>query len=188
MKFLCNRFNTMQVILHCGSCCLLSGTLAQSCFLSLPSFGSVILMDCPFIPSGHSFKQGEKVDSSIFEMDPGQSPEPKTSEGTTKSEKLKTVYRCKKCRRVVAAPENVVSHTPGEGESCFGWQKSSGNRCGEVECSSMFVEPLKWMTNGMTLFILSLMYVQMFSYLVSWLLVSILQFFLCALRFVSLTS
>jgi len=97
---------------------------------------------------GHSYKQGERVDSSIFEMDPGQSPESNTSEGNTKSEKPKTVYRCKKCRRVVAAPENVVSHTPGEGESCFGWQKKkSGNRCGEVECSSLFVEPLKWMTN-----------------------------------------
>lgn len=90
------------------------------------------------------------MDSSIFEMDPGQSPESNTSEGNTKSEK--TVYRCKKCRRVVAEPENVISHKPGEGESCFGWWKKRNgnayNRHSEVECSSMFVEPLKWMTNG----------------------------------------
>jgi len=92
------------------------------------------------------------VDSSIFESDPGLSPESNPSEGDAKREKPKTVYRCKKCQRVVAVPENVVSHTAGEGESCFEWQKrKSGNpynRFGEVECTSMFVEPLKWMTSG----------------------------------------
>ncbi|XP_020242346.1 dual specificity protein phosphatase 12 isoform X2 [Asparagus officinalis] len=99
---------------------------------------------------GHSYKQGEKVDSSIFEKDPGLRPESNAAEVTTKMEKPNTVYRCKKCRRIVAMPENVVSHTAGEGESSFGWQKrKSGNpynRYGEVECTSMFVEPLKWMT------------------------------------------
>ncbi|MCL7047818.1 hypothetical protein MKW94_030089 [Papaver nudicaule] len=44
-----------------------------------------------------------------------------------------TIYRCKKCRRMVAAQEN-----------CFKWKKRSG----ETEpprCSFIFVEPLKWM-------------------------------------------
>ncbi|RWW09326.1 hypothetical protein GW17_00027181 [Ensete ventricosum] len=38
-------------------------------------------------------------------------------------------YRCKKCRRIVALKENVVSHVPGEGETCFEWQKrKAGNQ------------------------------------------------------------
>ncbi|KAJ6802729.1 dual specificity protein phosphatase 12 isoform X1 [Iris pallida] len=100
---------------------------------------------------GHAYKQGAKVDSSIFETDPGVTPESNSSEGLTKGDKARTVYRCKKCRRVVAVPENIVSHTPGEGETCFEWQKRKSsnpyNRFGEVECTSMFVEPLRWMTS-----------------------------------------
>ncbi|KAI0519439.1 dual specificity protein phosphatase 12 [Dendrobium catenatum] len=102
---------------------------------------------------GHSYKLGEKVDSSIFEDDPGslsESSASSTSE-SAKENQPKTVYRCKKCRRIVALHENVVSHTPGEGETCFEWHKrKSGNpfkRFDEVECSSIFIEPLKWMTS-----------------------------------------
>lgn len=61
-------------------------------------------------------------------------------------------YRCKKCRRVVALKNNVVDHVPGEGETCFEWHKRrSGNpfnRSADDECSSIFVEPLRWMTTG----------------------------------------
>lgn len=100
---------------------------------------------------GDSYKLGEKVDSSIFEADPGLPLESNATEEKSNGEKPKTVYRCKKCRRIVAMPANVVSHTPGEGQSCFEWQKrksgSPYNRFGEVECTSMFVEPLKWMTS-----------------------------------------
>ena len=64
----------------------------------------------------------------------------------------RTAYRCKKCRRVVALQENVVDHTPGEGETSFDWHKrKSGNpfnKSEESECSSIFVEPLQWMTAG----------------------------------------
>lgn len=102
---------------------------------------------------GHSYKLGEKVDSSIFEDDPGSLPEYSSSSTSesAKENKPKTVYRCKKCRRIVALHENVVSHTPGEGETCFEWHKrKSGNpfkRFDEIECSSIFIEPLKWMTS-----------------------------------------
>ncbi|KAJ6818694.1 dual specificity protein phosphatase 12 isoform X1 [Iris pallida] len=100
---------------------------------------------------GHAYKEGEKVDSSIFETDPGAAPASNSSEGATKGDKPRTVYRCKRCRRVVAMPENAVSHTPGEGETCFEWQKrKSGNpynKFSQVECTSMFVEPLRWMTS-----------------------------------------
>ncbi|XP_043687375.1 probable inactive dual specificity protein phosphatase-like At4g18593 isoform X1 [Telopea speciosissima] len=61
----------------------------------------------------------------------------------------KLIFRCKKCRRIVAAQENVVIHERGEGEICFKWKKRSGDP-GErdkepPECSSIFVEPMKWM-------------------------------------------
>ncbi|KAK6942160.1 hypothetical protein RJ641_027537 [Dillenia turbinata] len=59
-------------------------------------------------------------------------------------------YRCRKCRRVVALQENVLEHVPGEGETDFDWHKRRGgnpfNKSDDFGCSSVFVEPLKWMT------------------------------------------
>ncbi|KAJ3681034.1 hypothetical protein LUZ60_015523 [Juncus effusus] len=93
---------------------------------------------------GHSYKEGKKVDGSIFEADPGLPSPP--------SPLQKTAYRCRKCRRVVALRENVVSHVAREKETCFEWnrRKGGGGREGggeDEECSSLFVEPLKWMTS-----------------------------------------
>ncbi|XP_058080094.1 uncharacterized protein LOC131228220 [Magnolia sinica] len=98
---------------------------------------------------GDSYNRGEKINSSKFAADPGLSTEAVSSEVAPNGDKPTTAYRCKKCRRVVALQENVVGHTPGEGETCFEWQKRrSGNpfnRSDELECSSIFVEPLRWM-------------------------------------------
>ncbi|VVB12569.1 unnamed protein product [Arabis nemorensis] len=58
--------------------------------------------------------------------------------------KPQLIYRCKKCRRIVAIEENIVPHEPGKGEQCFAWKKRSGNS-EQVQCSSIFVEPMKWM-------------------------------------------
>lgn len=60
------------------------------------------------------------------------------------------VYRCKKCRRIVATQESIVTHERGKGESCFKWSKRSGNNPRGLEkkpadCTSIFVEPMKWM-------------------------------------------
>lgn len=67
-------------------------------------------------------------------------------------EKRHLIYRCKKCRRIVAAQENLVTHEPGKGESSFKWQKRSGDVLKKekklVECTSIFVEPMKWMEPG----------------------------------------
>ena len=107
-------------------------------------------------------------------MDLGLSPESITSDVGTMENKPKTIYRCKKCRSFVAAPENVVNHTPAKGESSFGWQKrkkgNPDNRSEEVECTSMFVEPLKWMTNGKTFvsFLYILPYVSTFGSLIGY--------------------
>ncbi|KAJ9185003.1 hypothetical protein P3X46_004683 [Hevea brasiliensis] len=101
---------------------------------------------------GDSYNRGEKIDSSKLGADPGMptgvsseiSPSPNGENRRT------TAYRCKKCRRVVALQENVVDHIPGEGETSFAWNKRrSGNpfnKSDEPECSSLFVEPLRWMS------------------------------------------
>ncbi|KAF0907255.1 hypothetical protein E2562_015758 [Oryza meyeriana var. granulata] len=99
---------------------------------------------------GHSYKIGEKIGSYVFEDDPGLPGQPNSStRDLPNKESQQTAYRCKKCRRIIAVQDNVVSHTPGEGESCFEWQnRRKGGRSynKEQDCSSLFVEPLKWMT------------------------------------------
>ncbi|XP_050238263.1 probable inactive dual specificity protein phosphatase-like At4g18593 [Mercurialis annua] len=61
--------------------------------------------------------------------------------------KPQVIYRCKKCRRIVASADNIVSHEHGNGEECFKWKRRDGDaRENEpVECTSIFVEPMKWM-------------------------------------------
>ncbi|XP_009608955.1 probable inactive dual specificity protein phosphatase-like At4g18593 [Nicotiana tomentosiformis] len=61
--------------------------------------------------------------------------------------KPQVIYRCKKCRRIVASAEQVVPHEPGEGQKCFKWKKRSNNPWDQEapQCSSIFVEPMKWM-------------------------------------------
>ncbi|CAM8985863.1 hypothetical protein QQ045_008380 [Rhodiola kirilowii] len=68
--------------------------------------------------------------------------------GTTPEPNPQVIYRCKKCRRIVASQENVVPHERGGGETCFKWRKRSSdswNTEKEPPCSSIFVEPMKWM-------------------------------------------
>lgn len=65
------------------------------------------------------------------------------------------IYRCKRCRRIVATPENVVTHLQGEGERCFKWKKRSNSEIdSKPVCSSIFVEPMKWMQAGNPFFVL----------------------------------
>ena len=87
----------------------------------------------------------------MFEDDPGLAPQSGSCQDSSKVEQRKTAYHCRKCRRVTAVEDNVVSHVPGEGESCFDWnRRKSGHPYNnkEQDCSSLFVEPLKWMTPG----------------------------------------
>ncbi|OMO76254.1 Dual specificity phosphatase [Corchorus capsularis] len=58
--------------------------------------------------------------------------------------KPKLIYRCKKCRRIVASEESIVPHERGKGEECFKWKKRSVEK-EPTQCSSIFVEPMKWM-------------------------------------------
>ncbi|KAK8570799.1 hypothetical protein V6N13_103202 [Hibiscus sabdariffa] len=100
---------------------------------------------------GDCYNRGEKIDSSKLGADPGLPTESSSViEASPKEGVNRIAYRCKKCRRIVALQENVVDHTPGEGEMSFEWHKRrSGNpfnKSAESECSSVFVEPLQWMT------------------------------------------
>lgn len=102
---------------------------------------------------GELYNRGEKIDSSKFGADPGISTEPISSKVEASPNGVinsTAAYRCKKCRRVVALQENVVDHVPGEGETSFeGSKRRSGtpfDKSSEFECSSIFVEPLRWMT------------------------------------------
>ena len=109
--------------------------------------------DC-LIRSGENYNLGVGIDSSKLRADPGLPIEVSSDiEGAPKAEKIRSpTYRCKKCRRVVALQEHVVDHAPGEGETSFEWHKRrSGNpfnKSGESECSSIFIEPLRWMKAG----------------------------------------
>lgn len=101
---------------------------------------------------GECYNRGERIDSSKFGVDPGLPVEVSSEvEAPSNAGSIsRTAYRCKKCRRVVALQDNVVDHIPGEGETSFEWNKrKSGNpfhKSEESECSSIFVEPLQWMT------------------------------------------
>ena len=104
---------------------------------------------------GEFYNRGEKIDSSKFGADPGVPTQVSSGEEASPNggEKGIPAYHCKKCRRVVAMQENVMDHVPGEGETSFAWSKQKSgnplNKSDESECSSIFVEPLKWMTAGM---------------------------------------
>lgn len=62
--------------------------------------------------------------------------------------KPQVIYRCKKCRRIVASEENIVPHERGKGEQSFKWKKRSDMEKEPEECSSIFVESMKWMQSG----------------------------------------
>lgn len=71
------------------------------------------------------------------------------SEPVETTEKARLIYRCKKCRRIVASDENIVCHERGKGESSFAWKKRSGKAEQQpISCTSIFVEPMKWMQAG----------------------------------------
>nr|XP_043622831.1 probable inactive dual specificity protein phosphatase-like At4g18593 isoform X2 [Erigeron canadensis] len=62
--------------------------------------------------------------------------------------KPQKIYRCKKCRRMVATEDHLVPHEHGEGKKCFRWRKKAGDVSNEdepPECLSIFVQPMKWM-------------------------------------------
>ncbi|KAL6272537.1 hypothetical protein ACE6H2_023229 [Prunus campanulata] len=98
---------------------------------------------------GESYHHGDKIDSSKFGADPGLPGEVASGvkTGQNGGKTGTPAFRCKKCRRIVALQDNVVDHIPGEGEKSFEWRKRRNSNLSEdSECSSIFVEPQRWMT------------------------------------------
>ena len=109
------------------------------------------------------------MESSSYASDPGSSSirPPALLNDLESTTERSTVYRCKKCRRVVARDENVIGHDVGGGESAFKPHKRGGKRGMTEErpvCTSIFVEPMQWMTTGsllvLALCLLVVMYMQ----------------------------
>ncbi|GER31783.1 dual specificity protein phosphatase-related [Striga asiatica] len=68
--------------------------------------------------------------------------------------KPSVIYRCKKCRRIVATEEYIIPHNRGEGQKCFrGKWKNDPEMEAPTDCSSIFVEPMKWMQTRKTLYL-----------------------------------
>ncbi|XP_010696632.2 probable inactive dual specificity protein phosphatase-like At4g18593 [Beta vulgaris subsp. vulgaris] len=60
-------------------------------------------------------------------------------------EEIQLIYRCKKCRQIVASQQNIVPHDQGKGEASFGCRKRTVESDSLPKCTAIFVEPLKWM-------------------------------------------
>lgn len=77
-----------------------------------------------------------------------------SSDSDCRSEAIpQIIYRCKKCRRIVASQEQIVSHEPGAKKG-FRWTGKKGEPLhmneDPEECSSIYVEPMKWMESGLS--------------------------------------
>lgn len=136
------------------------------CLLHLEWSEALIEGPCSdfFANSGEAFGRGEKIESSRYSADPGftsndseeeesgvSSPEGQVSSSSAH-------YSCKKCKRIVAYQENIIPHDPLSGESSFRWRGRGGGgtrRWGgeddDPACTAVFVEPMKWMTQGILL-------------------------------------
>ena len=60
------------------------------------------------------------------------------------------IYCCKRCRRMLATQEFVVTHEVGQGEESFKTRKGFhvDEDTKKRECMCIFVEPMKWMQAG----------------------------------------
>ncbi|KAI3431699.1 hypothetical protein D9Q98_004744 [Chlorella vulgaris] len=95
-------------------------------------------------------------------LDAAMLPQPREAAGSPGSGEVgggATLYRCRKCRGLVATSDNVLEVEQGPGAAAFRWRKrdklqreatsggsgaaSSGPSAGED--GSLFVEPLRWM-------------------------------------------
>jgi len=87
-----------------------------------------------------SFGQSKDM---ILGLDPEQML-PKDAPAPTSLLKI----RCKRCRRALIYPENVIDHEPGKGQLAFPYRKRNPgfprNHNQEEVCSSYFIEPMSW--------------------------------------------
>ncbi|XP_028857139.1 dual specificity protein phosphatase 12 [Denticeps clupeoides] len=84
----------------------------------------------------------QTVPKEVFAADPGQM---QTSE---------TVYRCRKCRRVLFRGSSILSHCVGSGPVSFSHKKCErdsqvSTAGGRAQCTSLFIEPVQWMEEAL---------------------------------------
>jgi len=110
---------------------------------------------CSLCLPGDAYIRRERIDSSSYAADPGNVTNEQNSQDLgdqqAVSNQLSKVYRCKKCRQIVASEENVITHIPGAGVTSFKWRKRGAQGSGkdeltQPECTSIFVQPMQWMT------------------------------------------
>ncbi|XP_033643181.1 dual specificity protein phosphatase 12-like [Asterias rubens] len=89
---------------------------------------------------------GSQVPEEFIAADPAQE---------SASTEAQTVYKCRKCRRAVFFQSMVLAHITGKGQTSFSWHKQmhplavttspSSTMDSSISCTSLFVEPVKWM-------------------------------------------
>ncbi|KAL6629419.1 hypothetical protein ACP70R_029184 [Stipagrostis hirtigluma subsp. patula] len=96
--------------------------------------------------------QAEQKAISVVDQKPMEPCQETVVEGDVNPEKQAgnpgVIYRCKKCRRMVATQEYVVTHEVGRGEESFKTRKKYHVEENKPECMCIFVEPMKWMQAG----------------------------------------
>jgi hypothetical protein len=97
---------------------------------------------------GKAYDQGKKIENSAFAVDPALTTS-LTSPTFTSSAAI-PLYRCKKCRRIIACRDNVLSHDEDSKNSPFKKKERdvAWNQKDEMKCTSIFVEPMQWMSTG----------------------------------------
>eukprot|EP00041_Stephanoeca_diplocostata_P020713 m.468757 g.468757 ORF g.468757 m.468757 type:complete len:352 (-) comp21647_c1_seq1:164-1219(-) len=63
--------------------------------------------------------------------------------------KAQITLQCRKCRYLFGTDRNLITHDPGKGQLAFSWHRREGNTVAddtESLCSSLFIEPMEWMT------------------------------------------
>ncbi|XP_038063663.1 dual specificity protein phosphatase 12-like isoform X2 [Patiria miniata] len=90
---------------------------------------------------------GQEVPKEVIAADPQE----------TTTDQTQTIYKCRKCRRAAFLEASVLAHITGRGQESFQWHKQShplsqgvtpspsGTVDSSVTCTSLFVEPVKWM-------------------------------------------
>lgn len=73
-------------------------------------------------------------------------PSDKEVEGTAPDEPSQLrVYCCRQCRTQLFTEDDVVEHSPADGQSAFSWKKRERSNA-DVSCTSLFLEEQEWMS------------------------------------------
>lgn len=99
---------------------------------------------------GEAYGEGKKIEQSCFAVDPALKPSSSSQDSEVQKQiELSSVllYRCKKCRRILACQENVLTHDQGNGNAPYNKKEKVclWDEIRTVDCTSIFVEPMRWM-------------------------------------------